>query len=48
MILVGIGIFYALGTYLIWSELLCFPTLATTRAIKKFPYKRKVGETHGE
>lgn len=41
MILIPIGIFYALGNYFIWSELLGFPTLATTRAIKKFPYHRR-------
>lgn len=48
MILLPIGIFYALGNYFIWSELLGFPSLATTRAIKQFPYKRKVGKKIGK
>lgn len=40
MILLFIFVFYALGNYLIWAELLDFPSLRTTRAITNFPYKR--------
>ncbi len=43
MILLIAFIFYTMGTLLIWRELLDYPSPATRRVIRDFPYKREKG-----
>lgn len=43
MILALTFFFYTMGSILIWQEILDYPSFASSRAIRKFPYKREKG-----